>query len=281
MESDDLFSDLFVEEPTATDVGTPTADETAIEAAAPADDPSPGTGVPEIEQSPSETEAFDAEPGQSVEAQQAETGPPQIDWNHPELAALRQQHEAAQQKAQQFDGLRAALQQMRAQKAAQDFQNRLTDLADGDPERLQHLNAMVAQVATPAVQQAQQAIRERDQLGKVFSAYVVASKAHLDEETQRTLMGEMEALMAVDDPHLMERAAFGKRDTVRLYEQKLADKDRQLRDLQLQLAARSEIAQRGPADLVDGGGGGGAGSDWESRLDQAEDMDAYMRALFG
>lgn len=275
----DWIDDVFV-----ADEGAPAVDEAATQAAAPEAESPPSTEPSfshAADPDPLVAAAPDAEPGPPVEFEaEPEPGPPEIDWNHPELAAFKQQADAARQKAEQFDGLQQQLARIAEQKRAQDFQNRLRELAEDDPERLQHLNGLVAQVAAPAVQARDQAIQDRDRLGKAFSAFVVSAKAHLDESQMQTLMGEMEALMAVDDPHLMERAAFGKRDTVRLYEQKLADKDQQLRDLQRQLAARSEIAQRGPADLVDGGGGSSAGSDWTTRLDRAEDMDAYMDALF-
>lgn len=285
MESEQDWLDESFEEMIATDEGSPTADEAATEAAAPGDESLLETESPTADDAataiPEPIATAAADPATPIEQGEAQAAPSPIDWTHPELAALKADRDAAAAKAQQFDGLQAVIAQAKAQKQAQDFQNRLTELADGDPERLQHLNGMVAQVAAPAVQQAHAAIAERDQIGKAFSAFVVSARANLPEETFKTLMAEMEPLMAVDDPHLMERTAFGKREVSQQFQTQLSQKDQQIRDLQLQLAARSELSQRGNADLVDGGGGGGAGTDWEHRLDQADDMDAYMSVLFG
>ncbi len=95
------------------------------------------------------------------------------------------------------------------------------------------------------------------------------------------LMGEMEALMGVEGPDLMERMAFGKRDLNLRHQTELSSKDKRIRELELQIAATTQLSERGNADVVDSGGGSPASNSRGQRLAEAKTEDEYFAALFG
>lgn len=259
----------------------PAVEETAIAAAAPEEESSPGvsdadTPLPEsIADDPVAAAAAEPEPEPTV---------PEINWEHPELRALREQAERDRQEAEQNRAIKAQLAQIQRQKQATDFQARLAELADGDPERLQQLNGIVAQVATPAVQQMQFAQQQAETTAKALAAMWIAAKANLDDTQLQTLQGEMEALMGVEGPDLMERTAFGKRDFMRANQAAITERDRRIAELEQQIAAGNQLAQReaNGADVVDSGQGGIAGNlTREERMRSANSMDDYWSALTG
>jgi hypothetical protein len=257
----------------------PAVDETAIEAAAPEADTPPvaedGDAEP-LDDAPTDADpvAFDEA---SPEPEPLPTGPAPIDWNHPELQPIRQQ-------AERMQGLEAQLAQLSRQKAATDFQNELAELADGDPERLQQINGIVARVAAPAVQHAQAAEQQANATAKALTALWVAAQANLSDDQVALLKAETDALMGVEGPELMQRTAFGKRDFMRQTQaERQADKKR-IAELELQVASQTQLTQReaAGADLVDGGGGT-VSSDLsrEDRMRTAQSMDDYWLAMTG
>lgn len=264
----------------AANTGTPAVDEAVTEAAAPEVEalPDSETPTPEPTPIPDPTPAPEPEPVAAEAAAPAPEPEPQllpIDWNRPEL------QEALEAKRWR-DNLQAQAAQIRQMQQAQGFQTAARELVEDDPERLQRFHGMVAQVVTPAVNERNQAVQQRDAIGKTFSAFWNAAKANLPDDQVQLLMRETEALMGVDDPHLMERMAFGKRDFERQYQERITAKDKQIADLQMQLAAKAELAAReaSGADLVDSGGGATGGSR-EDRMRNADSMDAYWAALTG
>jgi hypothetical protein len=241
----------------------PAVDETAIEAAAPEADTPPvaedGDAEP-LDDAPTDADpvAFDEA---SPEPEPLPTGPAPIDWNHPELQPIRQQ-------AERMQGLEA----------------QLAELADGDPERLQQINGIVARVAAPAVQHAQAAEQQANATAKALTALWVAAQANLSDDQVALLKAETDALMGVEGPELMQRTAFGKRDFMRQTQaERQADKKR-IAELELQVASQTQLTQReaAGADLVDGGGGT-VSSDLsrEDRMRTAQSMDDYWLAMTG
>jgi hypothetical protein len=264
----------------AADDGTSTADETAITAAAPEETPSLDT---DSTAEPLTDASAEPEP-EPVDAEPVEPEPAPLDWNHPELAALRAQAEQDRVEAEQNRAIKAQLAQLQRQKAATHFQSQLAELADGDPERLQQLNGVIAQVATPAVQNWQAAEQQANATAKALSAMWIAAQANLSDEQVSLLKAETDALMAVDGPELMQRTAFGKRDFMRQNSAALTERDKRIAELELQLASQGQLAQRerSGADLVDGGGGTATDSlSRDDRMRTAQSMDDYWLAMTG
>jgi hypothetical protein len=262
----------------AADDGTSTADETAIAAAAPEETPSLDTDSTDE----SLTDAS-AEP-EAVEAEPVETEPAPLDWNHPDLQALRVQVERDRVEAEQNRAIKAQLAQLQRQKAATQFQSHVAELADGDPERLQQINGVIAQVVTPAVQNWQAAEHQANATAKALSAMWIAAQATLSDEQVSLLKAETDALMAVEGPEVMQRTAFGKRDFQRQQHAAITERDKRIAELELQVASQGQLAQRerSGADLVDGGGGGFAdGGTREDRMRGAQSMDDYWSAMTG
>jgi hypothetical protein len=259
----------------------PAVDEAATAAAAPEGDAPPvandGTDEPLTDAS--------AEPEvESVDAEPVETGPAPLDWNHPELAALKAQAEQDRVEAEQNRAIKAQLAQLQRQKAATQFQSHVAELADGDPERLQQINGVIAQVVTPAVQNWQAAEQQATVTAKALSAMWIAAQATLSDEQVSLLKAETDALMAVEGPEVMQRTAFGKRDFQRQQHAAITERDKRIAELELQVASQGQLAQRerSGADLVDGGGGGFAdGGTREDRMRGAQSMDDYWSAMTG
>lgn len=266
----DWFEAMF--EPA--DAGTPAVDEAATEAAAPEDDASPVADTEDavLESAPvEEVEAEAPEPEQP--AQPPPT--PEIDWNRPELVAMRQ-------KAERLEQFEQAVVQAQRLKQQQDLQNQITEWADGDPERLQQINGTIAQVVTPVVQQAQAFQRRAESVEKTASAMWIAMQAHLDESQIAAVRDEVEALMSVEGVEVMQRAAFGKRDAMRTHQAEVAARDARIRELELQIASQGQLAERERtgADLVDGGGGGPP-LDRVTRMREAQTFDDYWSGMTG
>lgn len=277
MENDGL-DDVF-----AGDV-TPAVDEAATAAAAPEVESPPIEGssdaaaIPEATADAAPPVVPGSAPESAAPAQAAEPEPPTtpaIDWEHPELQAIRAD-------AEQHRQLRAQLAEAQRLRQQQEFQQRVTDLADGDLERMQTINGLVAQATTPLMQHLQGTETRATSAEKALTALLISTRANLPEEQVSTLLAEMEALMGVEGPELMERVAFGKRDLAHHYQTNLAAKDTRIQELERQISAQTELAQRGNADAVDSGTGLPAGSsDRKARMAAAKTDDEYFDALWG
>lgn len=247
----------------------------------------PGSESAPIEQTP-EPVAVDASPSPTSESVVIESSPVEaavietpvqtqpspIDWNHPELKVVREQAQAHQQ-------LMAGIEEAKRLKAHREFQERMSELADGDPERLQQINGLVANATTPLVQQMQQYEQHLHGTQKEFTAFIVAAKAVLPEETFQQIAQEMAPLLTVEGAEAMESIAFGKKQTIQTYESKLATQNQRIKALELQIAAGAQLAERGDADRVDSGGGSPSGDNRRSALQNAKTEDEYFATLFG
>lgn len=162
-----------------------------------------------------------------------------------------------------------------------EFQNKLTELADGDSDRLQELNGLLAQQTAPITQQLQAFQERANGSEKTLAAFVIAAKAHLTDEQIETLMSETKELMTLDGADVMERTAFGKRDFKRQFESTLSAKDAEIAALRQQLASQGQLSSReaSGADLVDGGTGAPPDMTLDDRLRAAPDLDAYFAIL--
>lgn len=180
--------------------------------------------------------------------------------------------------------LRAHAAQIASQRRNQEFVSELQELADGDPERLQKLQGMIAQVATPLNQQSQQMAYRANVSEKTLAALWIAAQANLPEDQLATLLSETDELMQVEGVDLMQRKVASKRESQQAFQAALAAKDTELEELRRQLAARSELGERqaSGADLVDGGTGTAPfDTDPITRQREAKDMDDYFASWPG
>jgi hypothetical protein len=272
-ETVDVFEIAF-----AADAEPPAAETTATEAAAPEVDAPP-------EAEPTETVAeivADAPAPEEPEAVEAtpDPGPPPVDWNHPELVRLRAQAEQDRAEAEQSRQMKAQLALLAQQRQAAQFQAKIAEQFGDD--QVPEVNRLMAQVAAPAVQQAQAAISESERWQKTLAAYDIAVKNHIPEAQLAQIMEDVGDLMAVEGVEVMQNRITSKRAATDHFKTQLAERDRQIRDLQLQVAARAEVQARAAsgADLVDGGGGG-VPPDTTTRMQQAESFDDYWSAMTG
>ena len=246
-----VAEEVSTETESAPEGDPPLSDSTAAEASAVETDPStnPPASEPEAPLAP----AFDPnDPAQNPHLADAE--------------AMRQ--------------LRAHAAQIAQQRRSQQFTNELQELADGDPERVQKLQGLLAQVATPLSQQSQQLFQRANSSEKTLAALWIAAKAHLPEEQLAAIMSETEELMQIEGADLMQQKVMSKRESQKAYQAAIAAKDAEIEELRRQIDARSELAQRGNADAVDGGVGSALiANDRETRLRDAKDMDEYWSII--
>lgn len=208
---------------------------------------------------------------------------PAFDWRQtPEAQELIAQAERDRVEAEQMRQVKARMAEAQRIAAEQRFQKTLTDLADGDMERMQQLTGLMAQATTPLQEQAHLASARVNDVEKAMTALTVALNAHLPEETINAIKAEYEALLTVDGPVAMERVAFGKRELIQQHQKTLSAKDAEIATLRKQLAAREELAQRAAtgADAVDAGGGATTDTDVRTRLKNAETWGEEEIALF-
>lgn len=252
----------------------PAAESTATEAAAPEGDDLPNDdSLDAIDAQPSPEPDAEAE---SAAPPEAPAPPPAIDWNHPELAALKQQAETNRQQAEAFRLVRQAVLAKQQQEAAQRFQTDLTDLADGDPERSQKIATMLAQVQAPLQQRLQTVEKDAAYGTKLASAFHMAMRAELPEEVLRSVIDRTNELMQFEGPQVMERMALSRKEQS-AREQAL---DRRVKELERQIAASQVVSTRQArgADAVDGGGGS-APLDFDTRLRQADTLDDFFKVM--
>ena len=268
---DDEFNDAF--DQIVAGFESPAAEAAATEVAAPVDDDSPTDEVSTDDVGEESTdESVAAEP--EVVAEPPQPQDQQIDWNRPEFRPLLE-------KAARMEQLERSLAEAKRIQASQEFQQKLTDLADGDPERHQQVTGLLAQVAEPLRAQAQQHEQIATQTAQTATALHIAMRAVLSAEQQQQVIAEAQHLLHYQDPGVMERMAFSKRDAAQAYSQERSTLTNRIAELERQVAASQSVSDRvaSGADLVDGGGGS-TPLDLQSRLDQAETLDDVF-ALMG
>ena len=267
---DATFDSIFAEPDSSAAEAAPAAD-------APEADASPQTSETDATataESPPETSPAavpavrDATPTPpATQAVDAAAEPAQPDWHAAE--------NPYRQAAEQWSELQGTMRQAQAMKAQQDIQTAILDLSDGDPERTQRLNALLAHVAAPGSQQAQQQAQRAGNSEKAATALLIAMKAEIPEADQKRVVDRMKGLMALDGPESMERSAFADRDATARFATQFATQNARIALLEKQLAAKAEIAVRGAADRVDGGSGTGGGGT-PKRFDNIDDFFASL-----
>lgn len=257
------------------------AGEAVTETAPPPDEQAPlateAAPEPEAVTAPVETEPIVTEPVVAATEPASAPAPEQaFDWRTDPEA------QAALAEAEQFRQIKAQLAEAKRLQAQQAFRQQLTDLADGDSERMQQISGLIAQATTPLQQQYVQTEQRATTAEKTATAMLIAMQAALSDEQRQQVLAEMDALMTVEGPDAMERLAFGKRDAFKQYQTELSAKDAQIAELQRQLAARAELVARQAtgADAVDGGGGSTADLDRLTRMDRATTNDEFFGAFF-
>lgn len=228
----------------------------------PAPEPAPET--PEQAPAPAPDQAPD--PAPAVETQPAQ--PPAPAWDAPENPYLADARWAAQVREQ----LVAAQEQQRQAQIAQSF----ADLHDGDPEQQRKLFGLLQQVQEPLTRQAQGMEQRSVQSEKAATALWIAAQAVLPEAQREAVKARMEQLMALDGPEAMQRVAFTERDVTSKFAGQLTERDQRIADLERQIAARTQGADRDArgADRVDGGTAGAPSA-------APVNIDDYFTRLFG
>ena len=138
-----------------------------IETAAPEPDPTPP--VAESVPTPDLTPTPDPVP-----VAQAVPEAPAVQWESPDNPLY-----ADAMLARQIKQAAAEAARLREQT---DFQNKLTELADGDSQRLQELNGLLAQQTAPLTERVKAYEERANGSEKALAAFVIASKAHLSDE---------------------------------------------------------------------------------------------------
>lgn len=206
-----------------------------------------------------------------VAAAPAPVAPVKPTWDSPEnpYAAEAIQHRQ----------LKAALAEAQRATAQREAARQITDLADGDPERQAQLVKVLSNVATPLVQQNQQLSRDTEQAMKIATAMHLAMRATLSDDQIKAVAEEMAPIMALNGVEAMEGAVLGKTATRQHYQTQLSAKDSRIAELEAQVAARNDLANRrvNGADVVDTGVGAGVGGNPAD----AGTIDDYFERLWG
>lgn len=275
---DEIMESLAGTEPSATEDAATSAAMAPEEASPPNQD---STVPPPEATAPTETAApvAESEPAPVSPPEPEASAPPAEppDWRAaPEAQALIE-------KAKRWELIEQRAEETRRLQAQQQIVSRVQELADGDADRHQQLTGLLAEVATPLRQVAVQEAERATASEKLASALLIAMDAVLTDEQKQQILAEHQTLMGVEGVETMQRLAYGKRDAARQYSAQMAAKDARIAELERQIAAQQEIAQREAtgADAVDGGGGSNTPPDLRTQLEQAEDMDAYFAAMFG
>ena len=202
--------------------------------------------------------------------------------NYPEPPAWDSPENPHYQAASQFYQLQQALQEAQRIQAQQQVQQTISDLADGDVERMQQITGLLAQTAGPLRNEVQQLTGRTTQAEKAATAMLIAMQNHLPQEQYQQLFTEIQTLMNVDGPEVMERVARTRTEAASTYKQQLAASEARIKELELQVAARAVGAQRDAsgADRVDAGVSGAAPITWYDRATAAKTEDDYFDALF-
>jgi hypothetical protein len=265
-EFDDTFDQILA------GFDSPAVNEAATTAAAPEDSDSPTEEVSTEDVATESTdEQVDAQPEVMAETPQPQVQ--EIDWSRPEFRPLIE-------KAQKMEALERSLAEAKRVRDSQVLQETLTDLADGDPERHQKVTGLLAQVAEPLRRQAQQHEQVATQTAQTATALHIAMRAVLSAEQQQQVIAEAQHLLHYQDPGVMERMAFSKRDAAQAYAQERTSLTQRIAELERMVSSSQSVSDRvaSGADLVDGGGGS-APLDLRSRLDQAETLDDVFAVM--
>lgn len=266
----DVLEAMTVEEPAAvtdaaTEAAAPEAEPTLTDETAP-------ESVPDAPAAP-------ASVAPAVEPEPASEPEPPYDWRQdPE-------YQQAAAKARQLDAIRAAAEQAQRIRQQEELQRFAHELADGDAERLNQINAWAATLTTPYQQQVQQARQQVEATAQTASALWLAVEKVLDDEARANVLAAHEHILErlpQVGPFALQELIQEQRAGQRQLNAALSEKDARIADLERQLAARTELAQRQQtgADAVDGGGGTAADLDFRTQLEQAQDFDEYWKLMF-
>lgn len=260
----------------------PPAADSVIETPAPSEDAPLANAT---DSSAAQESTADALPVASDAASVSETtpaAPPPLDWDHPELRAFRETAERDAADAEVLRRTRATLaEQQRIQQSRND-QQLIADLADGDAERQQQITGLLARYTTPLQQRAQAEAQRAHGAEKQTAAFLIAMKAELSEEQFAPIFQRYEALMELEGPEVMERVAYSDRDAKRAWSQKEAALMAKINELETRLSAHNELAQRGNADVVDGGTGVSADAlSRDERMANATNFGDFFNAMMG
>lgn len=234
------------------------ADETAIEAAAHAEESTPGTDETPVE-------AVQAEPVAEPEPV-VETAPPAAPepvvpvWDSPDnpyYAEVQRHREAA-----------ARLERLQAEKLRAE---RVKGLADDDPMRAREIAQFVAEQQTPLVQEVEALKVEANQVSKLATVLDETVRLFAPPELVGQIEAEVKRVMALNGGPELIRADLHMRKSERdTFQTQLAALQAQNAELQKQLDARNQLAQRAErgADVVDSQTGA-TGLSPEQRLQEA------------
>lgn len=176
------------------------------------------------------------------------------------------------------EALNRAAEQRKQQEFTQSIQQGAEDLTGGDAEQKMKLNELISRAVTPAQRYAAEQARVANETAKQTSALWIAVQAALPPEQVNTVKQQFQALLALEGPEVMERVAFGQRDAMAAHAQALSQRDQRIAELELQLAAGTQLQERGAADVVDGGPGALNGSRTQ-RIESARTDDELFAAL--
>lgn len=245
------------------------------EAAAPPADASSATPEPQADAQPPDAQA--APESQARTGEQAPAPPPEpatpstINWDAPENPYVADATAARQ--------MRQYMQQLEAIQREQALQQQIAEITDGDPERANALNQVLAQMRGPQ----QQAQSDAERNAKLATVMHIAMKAHLPEEQLTQVLDEVNRAMAVQGgPQDAERDIVGRLTERKQFRSQLSAQEAKIAELQKQLAAVGATQQRleSGADRVDGGSSSGAPSGtYYEQAAQAETFDDFWKAL--
>lgn len=185
-------------------------------------------------------------------------------------------HYEASRKLQQLQSLAQQAQQQAAIKAEQE---RIRALADDDPQRVTELQNFITQNQQPLVAQIQTKEQEVELAAKWATVYDEAIKFVLTPDQQKTVLSEVERMMALPGgpEHLHHDIATRKQERSS-YETELNRLRAENESLKRGSAVQAQVADRleRRADLVESGSGTGASLEtrWNdaSSFDQAFDV---------
>lgn len=270
----DILDTMTASEPTAVEPVPETDTPVADPALTDEEPPTPVADAPSEPVSVADT----AEP--VTEEEPEETPAPAFDWRTDPEA------QTALQEAEQFRQLKATLAEAQRIRAQQEFQQHLTDLADGDPERYQQLTGVLARATAPLQQHIQATRTEAEQTAQAASALWLAMEDALDDQTRAAVLAAHDRIMRrlpEVGPFAMQDMITERRAQAQHLATQLTQRDQEIAALRQQLAARAELTQRqaSGADAVDGGGGSALDEDIRTRLANAQDFDEYWALLMG
>lgn len=239
-----------------------------IEDTAPDMDSTPSTEEPVVAAEPT----ADPGPAPVVEPPAAAApSPALVNWDDP-----ANPYREPAQRMQQVSHLAERLQMQQAEKLRQ---QKLAELADGDPSQAQKITAFLQDAQQPLVQRATELETTLEHAAKLATVAERAITLIAPELTDR-YHAEVERLMSLPGgPSVLEND-IATRSTIRTeYEAKLAATNAELAELRKQLAARSELQERAQSGADTVGAGAGNGGSFAARWDAASNFEEAFDAI--